>query len=67
MSSDIRILVNVPQQDKHGFQSHGQKKISERQGEHVAGLRKNSRVSDGRAVYGVYKGVRVGVIRIHIP
>lgn len=34
-------------------------------GEHVAGLKKNRRVSDGRAVYGVYKGVRVGVIRTH--
>jgi hypothetical protein len=32
-------------------------------GEHVAGLKVNRHVPDGKAVYGVYKGVRVGVIR----
>ena len=32
-------------------------------GEHVAGLRKNRRVADGKPIFGVYKGVRVGVIR----
>ena len=32
-------------------------------GEHVAGLRKNRRIPDGVKVYGVYKGVRVGIIR----
>ena len=32
-------------------------------GEHVAGLKKNRRVSDGKAIFGTYKGVRVGVIR----
>lgn len=32
-------------------------------GEHVAGLKGNRHVLDGKAVYGVYKGVRVGVIR----
>ena len=34
-----------------------------RAGEHVAGLRKNRHVTDGKRVYGMYKGVRVGVIR----
>ena len=34
-----------------------------RAGEHVAGLKGNRHVPDGKAVYGVYKGVRVGVIR----
>ena len=34
-----------------------------RAGEHVAGLKGNRHVPDGNAVYGVYKGVRVGVIR----
>lgn len=34
-----------------------------RAGEHVAGLKSNRRVSDGVRVYGIYKGVRVGVIR----
>jgi len=32
-------------------------------GEHVAGLRKNRTVADGKQIFGVYKGVRVGVIR----
>ena len=31
--------------------------------EHVAGLKGNRHVPDGKAVYGVYKSVRVGVIR----
>ena len=34
-----------------------------RAGEHVASLKGNRRVSDGKPVFGVYKGVRVGVIR----
>lgn len=34
-----------------------------RAGEHVAGLKGNRRIADGKAIYGVYKGVRVGVIR----
>ena len=32
-------------------------------GEHVAGLKGNRHAQDGKAVYGVYKGVRIGVIR----
>lgn len=34
-----------------------------RAGEHVAGLKGNRKISDGVRVYGVYKGVRVGIIR----
>ena len=34
-----------------------------RAGEHVAGLKGNRRVADGKKIYGFYKGVRVGVIR----
>ena len=34
-------------------------------GEHVAGLKANRKVADGVAVYGVYKGVKVGVIKTH--
>lgn len=34
-------------------------------GEHVAGLKGNRKVPDGQTIYGVYKGVRVGVIRTH--
>lgn len=33
-----------------------------RAGEHVAGLKRNRHVADGKKIYGVYKGVRVGVI-----
>lgn len=32
-------------------------------GEHVAGLRRNRRIPDGKIVYGIYKGVRVGIMR----
>lgn len=34
-----------------------------RAGEHVAGLKKNHHVPNGKPIWGVYKGVRVGVIR----
>ena len=34
-----------------------------RAGEHVAGLKGNRRIPDGKTIYGVYKGVRVGVKR----
>ena len=34
-----------------------------RAGEHVAGLKRNRHVLDGKRVYGMYKGVRVGIIR----
>lgn len=32
-------------------------------GEHVAGLKRNRRVPNGKTIFGIYKGVRVGVIR----
>lgn len=32
-------------------------------GEHVAGLKQNRRIANGKPIFGVYKGVRVGVIR----
>lgn len=34
-----------------------------RAGEHVAGLKNNRHSPDGKAMFGVYKGVRVGVLR----
>lgn len=34
-----------------------------RAGEHVAGLKSNRKIPDGVRVYGVYKGVRVGIMR----
>ena len=34
-----------------------------RAGEHVASLKKNRHAPNGLAIYGVYKGVRVGVIK----
>ncbi len=45
------------------FPSSWTAKDIRRAGEHVAGLKANRHVSDGKAVYGVYKHVRVGVIR----
>jgi len=36
-----------------------------RAGEHVAGLKKNRKVPDGKPIFGTYKGVRVGVIKTH--
>lgn len=36
-----------------------------RAGEHVAGLKNNRHSPDGKAMFGVYKGVRVGVIKTH--
>ena len=41
------------------------KKDIRKAGEHVAGLRKNRHVPDGKNIFGTYKGVRVGVIRTH--
>ena len=32
-------------------------------GEHVADLKKNQNVGDGKTMWGMYKGVRVGVIK----
>ena len=32
-------------------------------GEHVAGLKGNRRIPNGKTIYGIWKGVRVGVIR----
>ena len=36
-----------------------------RAGEHVSGLKKNRHIPSGEKIFGVYKGVRVGVIRTH--
>lgn len=63
---------NIPDHKNPGKQKHmGQAwfpkswtdKDIRRAGEHVAGLKGNRRVADGKKIYGVYKGVRVGVIR----
>ena len=39
------------------------KKDIKRAGSHVAGLKKNRKAKDGQPVFGMYKGVRVGVIK----
>ena len=39
------------------------KKDIRKAGQHVAELKKNRRVPNGKPIFGVYKGVRVGVIR----
>ena len=36
-----------------------------RAGEHVAGLKSNRRVPDGKTIYGTYKGVKIVVKRTH--
>ena len=36
-----------------------------RAGEHVSGLKSNRRARDGVIMWGVYKGVRIGVIKTH--
>ena len=51
----IKTEENVRELDNHGF--------LRRAGEHVAGLKRNRHVPDGKRVYGMYKGVRVGIIR----
>lgn len=45
------------------FPSSWTEKDIRRAGEHVAELKRNRNVPDGETIYGVYKGVRVGVKR----
>ena len=45
------------------FPKSWSEKDIKRAGLHVAGLKSNRNVKDGKRIYGVYKGVRVGVIR----
>ena len=44
------------------FPANWDKKKIKRAGEHVAQLKRNANPKDGMTIYGVYKGVRVGVI-----
>lgn len=47
------------------FPSNWTSKDIKHAGEHVANLKGNRHVKDGVTVYGMWKGVRVGVIRTH--
>lgn len=47
------------------FPSQWTSKDIKHAGEHVAGLRHNRRIPNGKTIWGMYKGVRVGVIRTH--
>ena len=47
------------------FPADWKSKDIRRAGEHVAGLRRNRHVANGKIIWGIYKGVRVGVIRTH--
>ncbi len=47
------------------FPKYWTDKDIKRAGEHVAGLKSNRHVADGKIVFGVWKGVRVGVMRTH--
>ncbi len=43
----------------------GKEQDIRRAGEHIAGLKSNRHAPDGIGIFGVYKGVRVGVIKTH--
>lgn len=47
------------------FPSSWTEKDIRKAGEHVAGLKHNRHIPDGKAVFGIYNGVRVGVKRTH--
>lgn len=47
------------------FPKNWTQKDIRRAGEHVTGLKANRRVPDSKTIYGVYKGVKVGVKRTH--
>lgn len=65
-------LGNIPtHRDKRKSKGSGQawfpkswtNKDIRRAGEHVAGLKGNRHIPDGKTVFGTYKGVRVGIMR----
>ncbi len=65
-------IGNVPNHDKKSkrtgtnqtwFSKSWTAKDIKQAGEHVAGLKSNRRIPDGKTIYGTWKGVRVGVIR----
>lgn len=47
------------------FPEHWSEKDIQHAGQHVSGLKGNRRVPSGITIFGVYKGVRVGVKRTH--
>lgn len=47
------------------FPKNWNAKDIKRAGEHVAGLKKNRHAPDGKKIYGIYKSVRVAVIKTH--
>jgi hypothetical protein len=70
-SNGVRV-GNIPDHKKRSkresmgqtwFPSSWKPKDIRHAGEHVAGLKKNRHMPDGKPFYGVYKGVRVGVIK----
>ena len=70
-SNGVRV-GNVPDHDKQSkrkgigqswFPSTWTENDIRRAGEHVSGLKHNRHAPNGHPVYGVYKGVRVGVIK----
>ena len=72
-SNDVRVgnIPNHMQRAKRKemgqawFPKSWTEKDIRRAGEQVAGLKKNRHAPDGKAVFGVYKGVRVGIIKTH--
>lgn len=59
-------IVTVQKKEGSGqawFPKSWTNKDIRRAGEHVAGLKGNRHISDGKTVFGTYKGVRVGIMR----
>lgn len=60
-----KVQVKAKESGQSWFPSNWTEKDIRRAGEHVAGLKHNRRAPDGKAVFGVYNGVRVGVIKTY--
>ena len=61
----IKIKEKGQESIKLGFLNLGQKKDIRRAGKHVASLKTNKHTTNEKAMFGIYKGVKVGVIKTH--
>lgn len=65
---NVPIHKNKLKREKNGqtwFPRTWSQKNMVKAGEHVSKLKKNRHVKDGVAIYGMYKNVRIGVIKTH--
>lgn len=60
---DHKTRAKAKENGQSWFPSSWTEKDIRRAGEHVARLKHNRRVPNGKAVFGIYNGVRVGVIK----